>query len=122
MHNKKPHLIIMGLFILLLGLLLCSILQGPVTIPTAHILHILKQAILQHPLSDAVPPWQQSIILDVRLPKTLIAFFCRRKSCIMRPRHARHVSKSTRLTFGIGRILGRLIRRSARHLFRLVTL
>ncbi|AGH80267.1 iron(III) dicitrate transport system permease FecD [Psychromonas sp. CNPT3] len=75
MHNKKPHLIIMGLFILLLGLLLCSILQGPVTIPTAHILHILKQAILQHPLSDAVPPWQQSIILDVRLPKTLIAFF-----------------------------------------------
>ncbi|KPU83732.1 iron ABC transporter [Psychromonas sp. PRT-SC03] len=73
--NKKTHFILIALVIILLYLLLSSILQGPVSIPTSNILHILKQACLQQPLNDSVPAWQQSIILDVRLPKTLVAFF-----------------------------------------------
>lgn len=75
MINQKSRLILVGLFILLLCLMLSNILQGPVTIPIKNILEIIKLACLQLPLGNDIPNWQQSIILDVRLPKTLIALF-----------------------------------------------
>jgi len=68
------QLILMLLIALCAGLTLLGILQGPADIPLANIGIILKQALFNTG-AQALPNWQTSIILDVRLPRVIIALF-----------------------------------------------
>ncbi|WP_354623314.1 iron ABC transporter permease [Psychromonas sp. MME2] len=69
---KKP--LFSFLIALFIALIILAILQGPVHISLTQITTIFKQALLLNQHSD-VPAWQSSIILDVRLPRMLIAVF-----------------------------------------------
>jgi len=74
-NNPTNKILIIGLlsvlFITLSGL---AVLQGPVDIPFNAVLTILSEAILgSH--HDTIIAWQKSIIIDVRLPRVLIAMF-----------------------------------------------
>lgn len=76
LNNPTYKTLFLGLlFVLFLGLSLLGILEGPVNINFSSVINII-----QTQLYDALPtthiiPWQQSIILDVRLPRVLIAMF-----------------------------------------------
>ncbi|MCG6201632.1 FecCD family ABC transporter permease [Psychromonas antarctica] len=64
------------LFTLLIGLFItlaiAGVLHGPADISLMHIGMILKQLLLNS-VNQAVPDWQSSIILNVRLPRVIIA-------------------------------------------------
>jgi len=62
------------LAVLFLVLALLAILQGPVDLNINTVIDILK-AQLANNLPDHVMKWQQSIIIDVRLPRVIVAMF-----------------------------------------------
>jgi len=66
------------IFILLLTLFftlaMAALLKGPTDISTLQIWDILTQAILQNDNQNIIA-WQRNIILDIRLPRTIIALF-----------------------------------------------
>jgi iron complex transport system permease protein len=51
-----------------------GILQGPADIPLTNIAKIIKQTLFNE-LANGTPHWQNSIIIDVRLPRVIIALF-----------------------------------------------
>lgn len=71
-HAKQ--LVILLLIILFLCLSIIAVLQGPVDISLAVIWDIIK-AEFHTVLPDNIIKWQQSIIIDVRLPRVIIAIF-----------------------------------------------
>ena len=62
------------LAVLFLVLALLAILQGPVDLNINTVLDILKAQIANN-LPEHIMKWQQSIIIDVRLPRVIIAMF-----------------------------------------------
>jgi len=66
------------IFVLLLALFFtlatCALLKGPTDISTVQIWDILMQALLQND-NQHIIDWQRNIILDIRLPRTIIALF-----------------------------------------------
>ena len=62
------------LAVLFLVLALLAILQGPVDLDINTVLDILKAQIANN-LPEHIMKWQQSIIIDVRLPRVIIAMF-----------------------------------------------
>jgi iron complex transport system permease protein len=62
------------LLLLFLLLTLMGILQGPVDIPLRNITTIIQQQLLSG-IETNIPHWQNSIIIDVRLPRVIIALF-----------------------------------------------
>ncbi|MEI6897144.1 MAG: iron ABC transporter permease [Psychromonas sp.] len=76
MFNNK-HLtpaIFTLLVVLFFSLCIVALLKGPTDISTSQITEILAQAIL-HLDTHSIIDWQQSIILDIRLPRIIIAVF-----------------------------------------------
>ncbi|WP_019616142.1 FecCD family ABC transporter permease [Psychromonas ossibalaenae] len=59
---------------LFISLSVLGILQGPADISLTAVMTILKQSLFT-PASSDIPNWQSSIILDVRLPRMIIALF-----------------------------------------------
>ncbi|HEY5715406.1 MAG TPA: iron ABC transporter permease [Psychromonas sp.] len=64
--------ILMLLAALFITLMITGVLQGPVDIPFMNIYTIVKQGLFATMQSN-IPHWQSSIILDVRLPRMIIA-------------------------------------------------
>ena len=64
--------ILLLLALLFIALMIFGVLQGPVDIPLTNIYTILKQSLFST-VQSTVPNWQSSIILDVRLPRMIIA-------------------------------------------------
>jgi iron complex transport system permease protein len=62
------------LFVIFLILTVMAVLQGPADIPLTHIAGIIQQW-LSAEIHPDIPHWQSSIILDVRLPRVIIALF-----------------------------------------------
>jgi len=62
------------LTVLFFTLAVSALLKGPTDISAAQIGEILMQALLNHENANIVD-WQQNIILDIRLPRILIALF-----------------------------------------------
>ena len=64
--------ILLLLALLFVALMIFGVIQGPVDIPLTNIYTILKQSLF-NTVQSTVPNWQSSIILDVRLPRMIIA-------------------------------------------------
>ncbi|MFT6139532.1 MAG: iron complex transport system permease protein [Psychromonas sp.] len=64
----------MILMLLVIVLTILGVLQGPADISLSHIGTIFKQALFAASNSD-IPNWQHSIIIDIRLPRVIIALF-----------------------------------------------
>ena len=73
-NSRTIPFILSTLLIVFIGLTIIGILQGPADIPLGHIGAIIKQQFLGEAQSN-IPNWQSSIILDVRLPRVIIALF-----------------------------------------------
>ena len=73
-NSRAIPIILIGLLITFFILSLLGILQGPADISLSHIGEIIKQQIIT-PQTTNIPHWQHSIIMDVRLPRVLIALF-----------------------------------------------
>ena len=73
-NSRAIPIILIGLLIAFFILSLLGILQGPADISLSHIGEIIKQQIIA-PQTTNIPHWQHSIIMDVRLPRVLIALF-----------------------------------------------
>jgi len=73
-NSRAIPIILFGLLFTFLVLSLLGILQGPADISLTHISEIIKQQIVTSQITD-IPHWQNSIIIDVRLPRVLIALF-----------------------------------------------
>ena len=72
--SRAIQLFLISLLLLFICLTTLGILQGPADISLATITSILKQLFISS--TDAtVADWQRSIILDVRLPRIIIALF-----------------------------------------------
>jgi len=75
LNNPTYKSLFLGLLLLLfMTLSLLGILKGPVNINFYAVINILQSQFYDL-LVDDIIPWQQSIILDVRLPRVLIAIF-----------------------------------------------
>jgi iron complex transport system permease protein len=68
------RLVLVLLMLLVITLTILGVLQGPANISLSHISAIFKQALLAAPGSD-IATWQHSIIMDIRLPRVIIALF-----------------------------------------------
>ncbi len=66
------QVILMLLAALFVILMIFAVLQGPVDIPLTAIYTIVKQSLFST-VESTIPGWQSNIILDVRLPRMLIA-------------------------------------------------
>lgn len=73
-NSLSKQLFIGFLIVLFIGFSLLAILQGPVKIQLSAILDILRASFLQVS-PEHIIKWQQSIIIDVRLPRVIIAMF-----------------------------------------------
>ncbi len=71
---RSIQLVLMLLMVLFIGLTILGVLQGPADITLTNIWAILKQALFSTSAAN-IPNWQSSIILDVRLPRVIIALF-----------------------------------------------
>ncbi|MCK5818051.1 MAG: iron chelate uptake ABC transporter family permease subunit [Psychromonas sp.] len=72
-NSHKAKIIFFSLqIILVILLIITSILQGPANIPFSHIASIFKNYILKNN-QTSFPLWQADIILNVRLPRLIIA-------------------------------------------------
>lgn len=74
---SKPRSITLILILLLAIFLIVTVLavlQGPANIPLTNIAGIIKQ-LLSSDIQTEIPDWQSNIILDVRLPRMIIAMF-----------------------------------------------
>lgn len=71
---RTIKLILAALLLLFLILTVMGILQGPADISLGHIGSIIKQQ-LSDTIENNIPSWQSSIIIDVRLPRVIIALF-----------------------------------------------
>ena len=68
------RLVLILLILLVIALTILGVLQGPANISLGHIGAIFKQALLETPNND-IPNWEHSIIVDIRLPRVIIALF-----------------------------------------------
>ncbi|PKH04186.1 iron ABC transporter [Psychromonas sp. MB-3u-54] len=68
------RLVLILLMLLVVVLTISGVLQGPADISLRHIGAIFKQALFAGSDSD-IPNWQHSIIVDIRLPRVIIALF-----------------------------------------------
>jgi iron complex transport system permease protein len=68
------RLVLMILMLLVIVLTILGVLQGPADISLSHIGAIFKQTLFAASDSD-IPNWQHSIIVDIRLPRVIIALF-----------------------------------------------
>ena len=73
-NSRTIYLIFSSLLALLFILCILGILQGPADIPLAHIGSIIKQSFISK-ITNVVPEWQHNIIIDIRLPRVIIALF-----------------------------------------------
>ena len=73
-NSRVPRLILLGLLTAFVTLMVMGILQGPADIPLSNISEIIKQQLFST-IQNAIPNWQNSIIIDVRLPRVIIALF-----------------------------------------------
>lgn len=71
---RSIGLVLILLMLLVIALTILGVLQGPANISLSHIGAIFKQALFATPGSD-IPNWQRSIIVDIRLPRVIIALF-----------------------------------------------
>ena len=71
-QSRRFTLILLA--IIFFTLIILGVLQGPADISLSNILVILKQTVFASGQTD-IPTWQNSIILDVRLPRVVIATF-----------------------------------------------
>lgn len=72
--SRSIQLVLIIIVLLFICLSILGILQGPANIPLATIATILKQLLISS-TDSTVADWQRSIILDVRLPRIIIALF-----------------------------------------------
>jgi len=72
--SRSIQLVLMLLVLLFISLSILGILQGPANISLATIGTILKQLLISS-TDSTIADWQRSIILDVRLPRMIIALF-----------------------------------------------
>ncbi|WP_435236293.1 FecCD family ABC transporter permease [Psychromonas sp. PT13] len=73
-NSRAIPIILFGLLFTFFILSLLGILQGPADISLNHIGEILRQQIVTSQTTN-IPQWQSSIIMDVRLPRVIIALF-----------------------------------------------
>jgi len=75
---NNPHsrfLFFAMLITLFVALMIAAILQGPADISLENISQILQHTLFNSPLNHNIADWQSSIILDVRLPRMIVALF-----------------------------------------------
>lgn len=73
-NPQSRQLILILLAIIFCLLLILGVLQGPTDISLSNIYTILKQTLFDMP-TTSIPAWQHSVILDIRLPRAIIASF-----------------------------------------------
>ena len=73
-NNRYLPLIFILLMVLFFALAISALLKGPTNIPMSNIVNILIEAIFNEP-NKAIIAWQKDIILDIRLPRLIIALF-----------------------------------------------
>ena len=73
-NSRTISLILTALSALFILLTVIGVLQGPADIPLANIGSIIKQQLFSE-IQNTIPNWQSSIIIDVRLPRVIIALF-----------------------------------------------
>lgn len=71
---RSLRLVLILLMLLVIALTILGVLQGPANISLSHIGAIFKQALFDTLNSD-IPNWQRSVIVDIRLPRVIIALF-----------------------------------------------
>ncbi|HEY7866567.1 MAG TPA: iron ABC transporter permease [Psychromonas sp.] len=71
---RSLRLVLILLMLLVIALTILGVLQGPADISLSHIGAIFKQALFDTLNSD-IPNWQRSVIVDIRLPRVIIALF-----------------------------------------------
>ncbi len=73
-NRIKPKLFLLCLMLLFISLAIAGVLQGPADISINHVFDILTSTISNYQNSE-IQNWQNNIILDVRLPRVIIALF-----------------------------------------------
>lgn len=68
------RLVLIVLMLLVIALTILGVLQGPADISLSHIGDIFKQALFNTSGND-ITNWQHSVIVDIRLPRVIIALF-----------------------------------------------
>ena len=71
-NSRVISFILIALSALFITLTVAGVLQGPADIPLANIGAIMKQQLFAE-IASELPVWQSSIIIDVRLPRVIIA-------------------------------------------------
>ncbi len=73
-NPRTIGLILIALLLIFIILTVIGVLQGPAAIPLNHIGAIVKEQLFS-PINSAIPNWQSSIIINIRLPRVIIALF-----------------------------------------------
>ena len=73
-NARTISLILIALLLIFIVLTVFGVLQGPAAIPLSHIGAIIKEQLFS-PINSAIPSWQSSIIINIRLPRVIIALF-----------------------------------------------
>lgn len=71
---RAIRIVLILLMLLVIALTILGVLQGPANISFTHIGAIFKQALFDTQSND-IPGWQHSVIMDIRLPRVIIALF-----------------------------------------------